>query len=251
MSEVTRGRIKVETGAKRVRAIFGGQVIADSVRPLMVWEGPYYPAYYFPKADLKTEYFTETGQTQHSPSRGEGRLSTIRVGDREAPDAALEYTDSPIEELRGYVRLDWPTMDAWFEEDEEVFVHPRDPHKRVDILASSRHLRVEIDGVTVADSHNPRLLFETGLPTRYYLPKTDLRLDLLEPSDTITRCPYKGEAEYYSVRVGDELHKDVVWYYRLPTPESQKIAGLACFYDEKVDVYLDGVKQDRPKTPFG
>lgn len=249
MGNEHRGRVRVERGAKRVRAVFGGQVIADTVRPLMVWEVPYYPAYYIPREDV-LDVLVPTPKTRHSPSRGEGRLSTVRVGERESVDAATEYSASPIEELRDHVRLDFEAMDAWFEEDEEIFVHPRDPHTRVDILSSSRHVRVEIDGVTVAESTQPRLLFETGLPTRYYLPKTDVRLDLLEPSDTVTRCPYKGEAEYWSVRIGDEVHKDVAWFYRMPLPESQKVGGLVAFYDEKADVFVDGVEQDRPKTQF-
>jgi uncharacterized protein (DUF427 family) len=249
MSSEDRGRVRVEPAAKRVRAVFGGQVVADTVRPLMVWEVPYYPTYYIPREDVR-DVLVPTGETKRSPSRGEGRLATVRVGNREAVNAATEYPDSPIESLRDAVRLDFAAMDAWFEEDEEIFVHPRSPYTRVDILSSSRHIRVEIDGVTVADSTQPRLLFETGLPTRYYLPKTDVRLDLLEPSDSLTRCPYKGEAEYWSVRVGDELHKDVAWFYSSPLPESQKVAGLVAFYDEKVDVFLDGVKQERPKTIF-
>ncbi len=241
----------MEPGAKRVRAFFGGRVVADTVRPLLVWEVPYYPAYYFPKDAVDADLLVATDEVRHSPSRGEAQVFTVRANGREAPEAALEYTDSPIEALRGHVRLDWDAMDAWFEEDEEVFVHPRDPYKRVDILASSRHVRIEIDGVTVAESRSPRLLFETGLPTRYYLPKTDVRMDLVEPSDKITRCPYKGDAEYWSVRIGDQLHADIAWYYRLPTAESQKIAGLVAFLDERVDVVVDGVRQERPKTPFG
>ncbi|GAB3006702.1 DUF427 domain-containing protein [Amycolatopsis acidiphila] len=250
MSNDGRGRVRVEHGAKRVRVVFGGKVVADTIRPLLVWEIPYYPAYYIPREDFVPDALVPSANTYHSPSRGDGKLSTVRVDEREAVDAALEYEDSPIEELHGHIRLDFEAMDSWFEEDEEIFVHPRDPHTRVDILASSRHVRIEIDGVTVADTHSPRLLFETGLPTRYYLPKTDIRLDLLEPSDTVTHCPYKGSAEYYSVRVGDELHRDIVWYYRTPLPESQKVQGLVCFYDEKVDVFVDDVKQERPKTKF-
>lgn len=127
---------------------------------------------------------------------------------------------------------------------------PRNPYSRVDILASSRHIRVEIDGVTVADSHAARILFETGLPARYYLPLTDVRTDLLSTSDTHTSCPYKGNADYWNVRVGDTEYADYVWIYRTPVAESQKIAGLACFYNEKVDIYVDDVLQERPKTPF-
>jgi uncharacterized protein (DUF427 family) len=141
-------------------------------------------------------------------------------------------------------------MDEWLEEDEPVYTHPRDPYHRVDILASSRHVEVTIDGVLVADSHQPRILFETGLPPRYYLPLAAVRFDLLRPSTTVTHCPYKGAATYWSVEVAETLHPDLVWIYRAPLAESQKIAGLACFYNEKVDIAVDGVLQDRPHTPF-
>ncbi|MFF5989752.1 DUF427 domain-containing protein [Prauserella flavalba] len=250
MSIESRGRVRTERGAKRVRAVFAGKVVADTTRPLLVWEVPYYPTYYFPREDVRTELIVPTGQTRRSPSRGEGRVSTLRVGEREAVEAVTDYPESPLEELRDHVRLDWDAMDAWFEEDEEVYVHPRDPHTRIDILPSSRHVRVEVNGVTVADSRSPRLLFETGLPTRYYLPKVDVRLDLLEPSDRVTRCPYKGETRYFSVRAGAELVPDLAWTYPTPLPESERIAGLIAFTDELVDVYVDGQLQERPKTKF-
>jgi uncharacterized protein (DUF427 family) len=120
----------------------------------------------------------------------------------------------------------------------------------VDILASSRHVRVEVDGITVAESRSPRILFETGLPPRYYLAITDLRLDLLRSSAKESHCPYKGTATYWSLATETAFHEDFVWIYRSPLPESQKIAGLACFYNEKVDLYVDGVLQERPKTRF-
>jgi uncharacterized protein (DUF427 family) len=246
----TRGRVRIEEGAKRIRAYLGGEVVADTTRPMLVWEKPYYPAYYFPVADVRAELLEADGGVARSPSRGDGRTFTIRAGGREAPGAALRYEDSPLEELRDLIRLDWDAMDAWFEEDEEVFTHPRDPYTRVDILPSSRHVRVEVDGVTVAESTSPRLLFETGLPVRYYLPKTHVRMDLLVPTDSLTHCPYKGEAEWSSVHANGSVHEDLAWSYPTPLPESQKIAGLVAFYDEKVDVYVDGVRQVRPRTIF-
>jgi uncharacterized protein (DUF427 family) len=245
-----RGRVRVETGAKRVRAFLGGEVVADTTRPVLVWEVPYYPAYYVPLADVGAELEPD-GDTVRSPSRGDARSFTVRAGGRTATGAALRYEDSPIEALRDLIRLDWHAMDAWFEEDEEVFTHPRDPYTRVDILASSRHVRVEVAGVTVAESSSPRLLFETGLPTRFYLPKPHVRLDLLVPTDTVSHCPYKGRAEWWSVRAPDgTVHEDLAWSYRTPLPESRQIAGLIAFYDEKVDVHVDGVLQERPKTKF-
>ncbi|MEV4801443.1 DUF427 domain-containing protein [Nonomuraea sp. NPDC049421] len=246
MDAKNRGRVRVERTAKRVRTYLGGRVVADTTSALLVWEVPYYPAYYFPLADVDESALKPTGATKHSPSRGDAMVYTVTSGTKEAADAALAYPDSPLEEIKGYVRFEWGAMDAWFEEDEEVFFHARNPYTRVDILSSSRHVRIEVDGVTVADSHSPRLLFETGLPTRYYLPQTDVRLDLLEPTDTVTNCPYKGTARYWSVN-GE---KDLAWSYRTPLPESEKVAGLVAFYDEKLDVYVDGVLQERPKTIF-
>lgn len=245
-----RGRVRVERGAKRIRAYLGGQLVADTTRPLLVWEKPQYPAYYIPATDFRIELLSPDGGVEHSPSRGDGETFTIRAGGKEARGAALRYANSPFEDLRDAIRLDWHSMDAWFEEDEQVFTHPRDPYTRVDILPSSRHVRIEVDGVTVAETSKPTLLFETGLPTRYYLPKTHVRMDLLTPTETESHCPYKGQAEWWSVRAGDALHADLAWSYRTTLPESQKIAGLIAFYDEKVDVYVDGVLQERPRSPF-
>jgi uncharacterized protein (DUF427 family) len=239
-----RGRVRVEEGSKRIRAYLGGELVADTTRPLLVWEKPYYPAYYFRAADVRTDLLSEDDGIAHSPSRGDAKMFTVRAGGRERAGAALHYEQSPFEELQDTIRLDWSAMDAWFEEDEEVFTHPRDPYTRVDILPSSRHVRVEVDGVTVADSTKPTLLFETGLPTRYYLPKTDVRMDLLAPDATSSHCPYKRQADYWSLSLGETIVQDIAWSYRTPLPESQKIAGLVCFYPEKVDLYVDGQLQE-------
>lgn len=241
----SRGLVRTEPGRKRIRTYLGGVLIADTATPLLVWESPHYPTYYFPVSDVRTDLLSADGQVKHSPSRGDGALFTVKAGDREAVEAAVRYQDSPIEELRGHIRFDWNAMDNWFEEDEEAFVHARSPYTRIDILPSSRHIRVEIDGTTVAESSSARLLFETGLRTRYYLPKTHVRMDLLERTDTSTGCPYKGTAEYWSVRIGDTVHRDVVWSYRTPLPESRQVAGLVAFYNEKVDIYVDGVLEKR------
>jgi uncharacterized protein (DUF427 family) len=245
----SRGRVRVEPCAKRVRTYVDGELVADSRRPYLVWEGPHYPTYYFPLADVQAE-LEPTGRSEHSPSRGTGDRYDVVVKSRTVPGAATRYADSPLEELRDAVRLDWPAMDEWLEEDEPVYTHARDPYSRVDILASSLHVRVEVDGVTLADSHSPRILFETGLPPRYYLPLSDLRQDLLRHSELVTHCPYKGAASYFTVEVDGRTYPDLVWLYRTPFPESQKIAGLACFYNEKVDLYLDGELQERPRTHF-
>jgi uncharacterized protein (DUF427 family) len=217
-----------------------GEVVVDTDAPLLVWEKPYYPTYYFPADGVRTDVLSDTGETSRTPSRGTAKVYSIVTDAVEVEDAVLGYDDSPIEELNGTFRVEWGAMDHWFEEDEEVFVHPRDPYKRVDALRSSRHVVVSIDDVEVANSHSPVILFETGFPPRYYLPKTDARMDLLTPSDASTECPYKGTAEYWSVEIGDTVHEDLVWSYPFPARESTPIAGLLCFYNERVDITIDG-----------
>ena len=245
----SRGRVRVEPSAKRVRAVLGGQVVVDTLRPRLVWEIPYYPAYYLPREDVRAR-LEPSGRTEHSPSRGDAVYYDVHAGEAVARDGAWAYPDSPLEELRDLVRFEWQALDEWLEEDELVYVHPRSPYSRVDILASSRRVQVMVDGVELADSSRPHVLFETGLPPRYYLPLSDVRTELLTPSDRVTQCPYKGTANYWSVQAGDRRYDDFVWMYRSPLAESAKVAGLACFYNEKVDLIIDGVPQERPKTPF-
>jgi uncharacterized protein (DUF427 family) len=157
-----RGRVRVEPGAKRVRVFLGGQAVVDTTRPLLVWESPHYPTYYLPVADVREDLLVPDGTVAHSPSRGDAHRYSVVVGPARADGAALRYDESPIDALRGHVRFDWDAMDAWFEEDEEVFTHARSPYTRIDILPSSRHIRIELDGITIAESRNARLLFETG-----------------------------------------------------------------------------------------
>jgi len=246
MTTDPRGRVHTEPTAKRVRAFLGGEAVFDTIRSVLVWEGPHLPVYYVPLADVHPGALVPSDRVEASPSRGRARFWSVRTADRLAPDAARQYPDSPIEAIRDLVRFDWDAMDAWFEEDEEVFTHARDPHHRIDILHSSRHVEVVVNGVTVADSRRPTLLFETGMPTRYYLPLTDIRTELLRPSSRSTGCPYKGTASYWSLEVADERLEDVLWTYASPLPESARIAGLASFYNERVDILVDGVLQARP-----
>lgn len=234
-------RLRVERGEKRIRTYLGGELVADTTQPLLVWEVPYYPTYYFPDGDVRTEMLEPEQETSHSPSRGDATVYTVRAGGKAAIGAAKRYEHSPIEALRGAIK---------FEEDEEVYTHARDPHTRVDILASSRPVRVELDGTIVAQSGSPRLLFETGLPLRIYLPKPHVRMDLLVLADKVTHCPYKGQAQAWSVRLGDRVYENLAWSYPTPLPESERIAGLIAFYNEKVDLFVDGVRWERPSTKF-
>ena len=245
-----RGRVRVESGQKRIRGVVGGEVIVDTAAPLLVWEKPYYPTYYFPAGGIRTDLLVDSGETSTTPSRGTATVYSIVTDEVEVGDAVLGYDESPITELNGTYRFEWGSMDHWFEEDEEIYVHPRDPYKRVDALRSSRHVQVSIGGVEVANSTSPVILFETSLPPRYYLPKTDVRMDLFAPSETSTECPYKGTAEYWSVQIGDTTHEDLVWSYPFPARESAAIAGLVCFYNERVDITIDGEPLERPRTAF-
>lgn len=234
----TRGKVRVEVGAKRLRVFLDGHLVADTTQPLYVWEIPYYPTYYVPASDVVAT-LVPTGEVKRSPSRGDGHIHDVKVAGATAPGAALTFPESPFEELRDHVRLDWDAMSAWFEEDEEVFTHPRSPFTRVDILPTSRHVEVRSGDTVLADSDHAQVLFETGLPPRWYLPRLDVRMDLLSPSATITHCPYKGTASHLAFPI-DRTPTDVAWTYRTPLRESQNIAGLVAFYDDRVTVLVDG-----------
>ena len=243
--------IVVEPTPRWVRNFFGGETIADSRRTMLLRENRVLPVYYFPKQDIRMDLLQPTGDTTHDELKGEADRFTIRAGGRVAEDAAWSFKH-PIEEwpeITEHVAFTWASLDKWMEEEEEVFVHPRDPYKRVDVMPSSRHVRIEWNGQTIAESRQARLLFETGLPTRYYLPPEDVRVDLLQATDTSSRCPYKGLASYWSVQVGDRVGKDFVWSYPNPIPECPKIKGLMCFFNERVDaIYVDDELQPKPQT---
>lgn len=241
--------VRIEPNRKWIRGVIDGVTVVDSRRTRFVWEHRYYPQWYVPVHDVRGE-MRPNGSVVESSGRGAGERFDLVVGGRMIPDAGWRHADSSIEELRDLVRFEWDALDAWFEENVEVFVHPRSPEVRVDALPSSRHVRVSIDGELVADSTHPTVLFETGLPERYYLPKVDVRMDLLTPTERSSACPYKGWANYWSVTVGGVTHDDVAWGYRTPLPESEAIAGLVCFYNERVDLEIDGESVERPTSKF-
>jgi len=245
-------RVHVEASPRRVRVMFNGQTIADSKRALLLRETGHLPVYYFPPEDVRQELLEPTDLHTRCPFKGDASYWTVRVGDRAAENAMWGYL-TPLpgrEDIAGYRAFYWERMDAWYEEDEQVFKHPRDPYHRVDVLQSSRLVRVEIGGQVVAESHRPRLLFETNLPTRYYLPIEDVRMDLLEPTQTSSVCPYKGTASYWKLR-GDPAGRDVAWSYQNPIAECPKIRGLIAFFNERVDaLYVDEQLQDKPKTAW-
>lgn len=247
--ETATARGRVEPAPRRVRGFLGTELVFDTIAARYVWEIPYYPAYYVPLADVRTEFLRDEDhpqQVQFGPSRLHSLVGAGQVHESAARvfDAG---SDSPV---AGTVRFEWDAL-RWFEEDEPIYVHPRSPYARVDALRSGRHVRVELDGVVLADTRSPVMLFETGLPTRYYIDPTDIAFEHLEPSSTQTVCPYKGTTSgYWSVRVGDALHADLAWTYHYPVPAVGQIAGLVAFYNEKLDIAVDGVALPRPQTHF-
>jgi uncharacterized protein (DUF427 family) len=244
---------RIEPAPRRVRATLGGRTVFDTTRARYVWEFPFYPQYYIPLEDVDPDLLVDEGHEQHL-TRGTARRHGLRAGGEERPGSVRVFGGDAPEGIAGSARFDWAALDAWYEEDEEVFVHPRNPYVRVDALRSHRHVRVMLDGHLLADTSAPVLLFETGLPTRYYIDRTDVTFAELRPSDTRTACPYKGvTSDYWSLRVEETTPKaseDIAWSYSFPTRQVQPITGLVAFYNEKVDIEVDGVALDRPRTRF-
>ena len=238
----------VEPVPRRIRAVLGGQTVVDTTNARYVWELPYFPVFYVPLADVRAGVLVDEG-TSEETTRGDVHFCGLQVGDERRPGAARVLHAAKVEGLDETVRLEWSALDAWYEEDEQVFVHPRSPYVRVDALRSTRAVRVEENGVVLAESSSPVLVFETGLPTRYYVDRTDVDFSHLVHSDAETACPYKGRtSDYWSSRIGDTTHPDVAWSYAFPMRELLPIAGLVAFYNEKVDLFVDDEQLERPHT---
>ena len=236
--------LRYEPTQKRIRALAGGETLADSTAALLVWEPRrVVPSYAVPDADLRAELVpTDTEPAGEQPflhpgipfSRHStaGASFTLRTPAGRELTAAAFRADDPA--LAGHVVLDFEAFDTWYEEDVPLLGHPRDPYHRVDARRSSRRVRIELDGKILAESDRPTLVFETNLPVRYYLPREDVQVELT-PSDTSTICAYKGVASYWSV--GSQ--RDLVWGYEEPLEEARELAGLVAFYDDKVEVTVD------------
>jgi len=241
---------RMEPAPRRVRATLAGRTVVDTTRAVYLWEWPNYPQYYVPIEDVAADAVVDEEHEQKL-SRGRARRLGLRVGDVLRQGAGRVYTDDSLPGLAGLVRFEWDALDAWYEEDEEVFVHPRNPYTRVDAVRSTRRVRVELDGVLLGESSSPVMVFETGLPTRYYLNRSEIDFTVLEHSPTVTACPYKGRTtDYWSIRTPVAVHPDLAWSYSFPTASMQAIAGLVSFYNEKIDILLDGRMIERPVTHF-
>lgn len=243
----------LEDSPRRVRVVVAGEVVAESRRAKLLFETGLMPVYYLPEDDVRDDLLEPTGTSTHCPFKGDASYWTIRVGDDVRADAVWSYPQplpgAPA--LAGLRAFRFDAVDEWWEEAERIDVHPRDPYHRCDVIASDRHVVVRVGGEVVADSHRPMVLFETGLPPRFYLPADDVRTELLTDSDTVTSCPYKGTtSRYLTVEAGGQRVEDAAWVYDEVRSEVDGIQGRVCFYDERVDVELDGQPQDRPVSPF-
>jgi uncharacterized protein (DUF427 family) len=243
----------LEPTPKRIRVVVGGETIADSRGAYLLHESGHQPIYYFPPGDVRADVLEPSDRHTRCPKKGEASYHTIRVGD-EVLEAAAWYYPSVLAgappELAGLIAFYFNRMDKWLEENEEIFGHPRDPYHRIDVLRTDRVVRVSLDGELLAESSRAFGLFESNLPARWYMPLEDVVADLV-PSEKTTICPYKGDASYYSVRVGDgSVVDDLVWYYPEPLMDAARIKGLVCFFSERVDLSLDGELQERPESPW-
>jgi len=244
--------VYIEPCPKRVRVVSGGETIADSREVTYVHESGLQPVYYFPPADVRSDVLEPFDKQTHCPKKGDAAYYSIRVGSH-VVDGGAWYYPEPLpgaEPLRGLIAFYWSKMDAWFEEAEQVYVHPRDPYHRIDVLHTDRHVKVSLNGETLAESSRAVALFESNLPVRWYLPREDVAVEL-EPSEKTSGCPYKGTASYWSPKLPDgEIVKDLIWSYPEPRAEVAPIAGLLCFFNEHVDISLDGVAVERPQTAW-
>jgi uncharacterized protein (DUF427 family) len=243
-----------EKSSRRVRGVLGGETVVDSRRVRLLHESRHLPVWYFPREDVRMDLLEPSELVTRCPHKGEASHFTVRAGDREEADAGWAYPE-PIDEappLAGHVAFHWRAMDTWLEEDEEVHVHPRDPYHRVDVLDTSRHVRVLLDGEVLAETTRAKALFESGLPTRWYIPAADCRDEVLEACDVTTACPYKGEAEYRSARLDGREELAVAWTYRDPLREVAPIAGHWCFFQERegLAVEVDGEAEPSVPTPY-
>lgn len=245
-SEMPGGRLLyLEESWRWVRARLGAETVADSTRPRLLHESGRLPVLYFPEPDVRTDLLRPSQNREADELKGQARFWSVAVGDQIAEDAAWSF-DHPL--LAGLIALRWDAMDEWLEEDERAVKHPRDPFHRLDVRSTSRHVRVSLGDVVLAESERTKLLFETSLPPRFYFPPEDVRRELLVASEKHTVCAYKGAATHYSVRIGNDLEEDLAWDYDQPLHDAAEFRGMLAFYNERVDLDVNGERWERPVT---
>jgi uncharacterized protein (DUF427 family) len=245
------GLLYLEPSPRRIRGLLGGEVVVDSVRASMLFEHGRHARYYVPEADVRAGLLAPNGRTSRSPITGERRHLDVRLGGRVVVDAAFSHADLPpgAPPLAGLVTFRFSALDGWLEEDEPIVAHARDPYHRVDAVPSSREVRVSLDGVALAESRRTVVIFETGLMPRWYFPPQDLRAELL-PGTASTVCAYKGRPEYWSARTPAVLRENIAWSYVEPLHDALAVAGRIAFFDEHVDLDVDGERRPRPASPW-
>ncbi|MBV8994672.1 MAG: DUF427 domain-containing protein [Pseudonocardiales bacterium] len=238
-------RLLFEPFPRRVRAVFGVETVLDTTSGMLLHESNLRPQLYLPRGDLRKDLLDPTDHHTHCPFKGDASYWSITVHGQAADNAVWAYLD-PLPQagwLRDHVALYWDSMDAWFDEDEQVAGHLRDPYHRADARSTSRQVRVLAGDELIAVSRRAVLLSETGLPNRFYLPADDVRTDLLEPSDTQTVCPYKGTAFYRSLRIPSGLIVNATWCYPEPLEGVGAIRDHLCFAADKIETWVDGVQR--------
>lgn len=253
--------LRFEPVTRRIRCLVDDVTVADTTDAMLVWEPRrIVPVYAVPPDDIHAELVPYTsgesldldalppvlGPENFGIHTCDGEALSLGAGGRELPGVAFR-PDAP--ELGGRITLDWPSFD-WIEEEQSVIGHPHDPFKRIDVLSASRHVVVSLDGVPLADSSRPIGVFETHLPPRWYLPREDVRMDLLAPSETTSVCAYKGYASYFSLASGSPAGRDIAWTYTDPLHEVAAVKDRVCFFAERTDLDLDGERMRRPVTPW-
>ncbi|TMK74029.1 MAG: DUF427 domain-containing protein [Actinobacteria bacterium] len=246
------GLLYLEPSPRRIRGIAGGVTVIDSREARMLHEYGRLPIYLFPREEVRTDLLEPSERRTRSENKGEALWWHLRLHGEPVEDGAWEWHDPPrgAPPLAGLLGVKWGALELWFEEDEEAVVHPRDPYHRVDVLDTSRRVRISLDGELLAETDRGKVIFETGLPPRWYVPLDDVREELLIPSERRTGCAYKGFASYWSVLIGDRPEENLAWCYREPRREVAPIAGMIAFFNERLDIELDGQLQARPLTPW-
>jgi uncharacterized protein (DUF427 family) len=248
----TVGLLYLEPSPRRIRGLLGDQVVVDSTRVSLLLEHGRMPRYYFPEGDVRAGLLVANGRVSHSTLKGTTRHFDLRLGDRVVAGGAFSHPDPPPgapPALAGLVAFYWKALDGWLEEDEPALGHARDPYHRVDAVGSSRHVRVSLDGVVLAESRRTTAIFETAMRPRWYFPRDDISVELLD-GDAHTVCAYKGHATWWSVRLPSGLQENIAWSYLEPRHDAVAVGGLVAFLDEHVDLEVDGELQPRPKTPW-
>jgi uncharacterized protein (DUF427 family) len=250
--EIAReGLLLLDDSPRWIRGVAAGETIIDSREAKLLYEHGRLPVFYFPRDDVRMDLLEEEERRDGSAARGPELRFALRVGDRDIAAAAWTHPEPPADAgfLDGLIAFEWDAMDEWLEEDEPMIVHARDPYHRIDILDTSRRVRILLEGEVLADTTRARALFETSLPPRWYIPREDVTAELIA-SETRTGCAYKGYASYWSVKAGDSLEDDLVWTYRDPRPEAELIRDRLAFFNERVDVEIDGELQEQPVTQW-